>query len=114
MASTRHWRRSSIRPCRKDSSGQSTAPPSSSTAIRKGCSTPSRRFSCPMCPSGYAGTKRSASTLAGELVAEAVDGEDVLGDPRVGLEFLPQPRHVHVDRPGRRRRVVAPDLVQQL
>ena len=49
----------------------------------------------------------------GELVAQAVDGEDVLRHARIGLELLPQPRHVHVDGAGRRHGAVAPHFVEQ-
>ena len=51
--------------------------------------------------------------LADELVAHAVHREDVLRVAGVGLDFLPQPGDVYVDRARRRHRVVAPDFVEQ-
>src|SRR5262245_322825 len=49
----------------------------------------------------------------GELVAEPVDGEDVLRVLRCRLDLLAQPRDVNVHRPRRGHGVVAPDLVEQ-
>src|SRR5438093_403617 len=51
---------------------------------------------------------------ADELVAGAVHGEDVLRFVGRGLDLLPQLRDEVVDRPRRRRLLVAPDLVQDL
>src|SRR3954464_14126361 len=51
--------------------------------------------------------------LSDELVAQAVNGEDVLGRLRVGFEFLPQAGDVHVHRPRQRHLVVAPHVGQQ-
>ena len=65
-------------------------------------------------PSRRPQVDRSDRNLAGELVAQAVHGEDVLRHAGIGFELLPQPRDVHVDGAGRRRGVVAPHLVQQL
>ena len=54
------------------------------------------------------------NTSPRELVAHAVDGEDVLRMARIWLDLLPQPGDVDVDGARRRHRVVAPDFVEQL
>jgi len=58
-------------------------------------------------------TEAWARDLAHELVAHAVHGEDVLRLLGIRLDFLAEPGHVHVDRPGRRHRVIAPHFVQE-
>ena len=48
-----------------------------------------------------------------EAVADAVRRLEVLRVLRVGLDLLPQARHVEVDRARHRQPVVAPDLAQE-
>src|SRR3954468_11527127 len=52
-------------------------------------------------------TRRRRS--ADEFIAETVDGQDVLGRFRV-VDFLPQPRDVHIDGARHRRLIVAPHV----
>jgi hypothetical protein len=58
--------------------------------------------------------QRQQQALTGELVPESVNRQNVLRQAGVGLELLPQPRDVDVDRARRRSRVIAPDLREQL
>src|SRR5216684_2877220 len=52
--------------------------------------------------------------LPDELIAGAVDGEDVLGLVRGTLDLLPQLRDEVVDRPRGRRFLISPDLIEDL
>ena len=52
--------------------------------------------------------------LFDEAIAESVHGNNVLRLGRVGLDFLPQPGDVVVDRARHRGAVVPPDFVEQL
>src|SRR6185369_8804816 len=69
------------------------------------------------CAGRAPGTSPSWSWLlldvAGETVTLAVRGEDVHGALGIALEFLAQSQDMRVHRPGRRKPIIAPDLVEQ-
>src|SRR5688572_22081299 len=99
-----------------------TQPPPNTSSIRRAASS---RASCSAAvrytelapvldPQKMQTRRRLMNGLFGELVAETVNGEDVLRMPGIVFELLPEPRHVHVHRPRGGHGVVAPDLIQQL
>src|SRR4051812_31285075 len=49
-----------------------------------------------------------------ELIASSMHGQDVLRFMGRSLDLLPQLRHEVIDRPCRRRLLVAPDLIEDL
>ena len=59
-------------------------------------------------------TELSTSPTTQQLVAAAVDGDDVAGVVGLGLELGPQLGDVVVDGAGDRQLVIAPDVAQQL
>src|SRR6185369_6849947 len=69
------------------------------------------------CAGRAPGTSPSWSRLlldvAGETVPLAMRGQDVHGALGIALEFLAQSQDMRVHRPGRRKLIIAPDLVEQ-
>src|SRR6266542_4436148 len=59
------------------------------------------------------GTSASGAS-AHETIAKTVNGDEVRRPMRAALELPPQARHVDIDGPGRGRRIVFPDALDEL
>ena len=55
----------------------------------------------------------TAGRLINELVARAVDGEDVAGMGRLGFELLPELQNVGIKGSGPSPMFISPDLTQE-